>query len=77
MAKRITCQTFDDLDGSEFAEGDGEHVEFSLRGVFYQIDLSAANVAQLEQALRPFIDAADKVSGTPRLRRKNSRVKAT
>lgn len=76
MAERIVCRTFDDLDGTEIADGSGEHIEFSLRSVFYQLDLSSANVAKLELALRPFIDAADTVSGTPRNRRRNSRVKA-
>ena len=64
MAERIVRQLIDDLDGSEIADGGGERVEFSLRGVEYQIDLAAANIAKLDKALKPFVEAAVKVRGT-------------
>lgn len=64
MAERIVRQLIDDLDSTEIPEGGGERVEFSLRGVDYQIDLSAANVAKLDKALKPYIDAAMKLRGT-------------
>lgn len=63
MAERIVRQLIDDIDGTEIPDGDGERVEFSLRGVDYQIDLSAANVAKLNDHLKPFIEAAAKVGG--------------
>lgn len=63
MAERIVRQLIDDLDGSEIAEGGGERVEFSVRGVAYQIDLSTANVAKFDKALKPFVDKAMKVRG--------------
>lgn len=64
MAERIVRQLIDDLDGSEIAEGGGERVEFSLRGVDYQIDLSAANAAKFDKALKPFVDGAMKLRGS-------------
>lgn len=64
MAERIVRQLIDDLDGSEIADGAGERIEFSLRGVEYQIDLSSTNVAKLDKALKPYVDAAAKVRGT-------------
>jgi hypothetical protein len=64
MAERIVRQLIDDLDGTEIPDGGGEHVEFSLRGVDYQIDLSAANIAKLDKALQPYVDAAMKLRGS-------------
>jgi hypothetical protein len=61
MAERMVRQLLDDLDGTEILDGDGERVVFAVRGTSYQIDLSSNNVAKLEQALKPFIDAAVKV----------------
>lgn len=69
MAEVIVRQLIDDIDGSEIRDGDGERVEFAFRGIDYQIDLSAANAANLERALKPYIDAAAKVRGAGRLRR--------
>ncbi len=69
MAEVIVRQLIDDIDGSEIRDGGGERVEFSFRGVDYQIDLSAANAANLEKALMPYIDAAAKVRGAGRPRR--------
>lgn len=72
MAERVVRQLIDDLDGSEIPDGGGERVEFSLRGVAYQIDLSASNAAKLDKALRPYTEAALKVRGG-----RGRRVKST
>lgn len=72
MAERIVRQLIDDMDGSEIPEGGGERVEFSVRGTSYQIDLSSANVAKLDKALKPYVEAAAKVRNT-----RGSRGKAT
>lgn len=64
MAERIVRQLIDDIDGSEIPEGGGERIEFSVRGVSYQIDLSAANSAKLDKALKPYVEAAAKVRST-------------
>ena len=72
MAERILRQLIDDIDGSDITDGAGERVEFSLRGSSYQIDLSEANVAKLEKALKPYIDAAMKVRSARATRTKVS-----
>lgn len=69
MAEVIVRQLIDDIDGSEIRDGGGERVDFSFRGTDYQIDLSAANIAKLEKALKPYIDAAAKVRSGGRARR--------
>jgi len=51
MAERVIRQIIDDIDKSEIAEGEGERIEFTFRGVAYQLDLSNANVAKLEKVL--------------------------
>jgi hypothetical protein len=63
VAERIVRQLIDDLDGSEIADGNGERLAFTVRGVAYQIDLSAANAAKFDKALKPYVDAAMKVRG--------------
>lgn len=63
MAERVVRQLIDDIDGSEIPDGGGERLVFSLRGVDYQIDLSTANVAKLDKALKPYVDAALKLRG--------------
>ncbi len=63
MAERIVRQLIDDLDGSEIPDGAGERVVFSLRGTEYQIDLSKANVAKLEKAFKPYVEAGSKIRG--------------
>lgn len=68
MAERVVRQLIDDIDGSDISDGAGERVEFSLRGVTYQIDLSNANVTKLDKALKPYLAAATKV-GSARSKR--------
>jgi nucleoid-associated protein Lsr2 len=69
MAEVIVRQLIDDIDGSEIRDGGGDRIDFAFRGVDYQIDLSDANIAKLEKALKPYIDAAAKVRGGGRARR--------
>ena len=76
MAERIVRQLIDDIDGSEISDGGGERIEFSLRGVEYQIDLSTANIAKLDKALKPYVDAAAKVRGGGNRRVKSTGAKA-
>ena len=59
MAKKTTVMLVDDLDGSQ-AE---EQVSFAVDGRSYEIDLSAANVARLRDALAPYISAARRTGG--------------
>ena len=52
----------DDLDGS----GNAETVTLSLNGTAYEIDLAPKNLAKLEKALAPYIDAGRRVSARSR-----------
>ncbi len=72
MAERIVRQLVDDMNGAEIEEGAGERIQFSLRGVDYQIDLTLANVAKLDKALKPYVEAATKIRGTKGRRAKTS-----
>jgi hypothetical protein len=65
MAERIIRQLIDDLDQTEIPDGKGGSVEFALRGTKYTIDLTNANIAKLDKALAPFVEAAAKASGRP------------
>jgi hypothetical protein len=73
VAERIVYQLIDDIDGSEIADGGGERIEFSLRGSSYQIDLSTANIAKLDKAIKPYVEAAMKVRGGRSPRGKGSK----
>jgi len=59
VAKQTTVTLVDDLDGSEA----DEQIEFAVDGRSYEIDLSAANVARLRDALSPFVSAARRTGG--------------
>lgn len=63
MAERVIHQLIDDLDGSEIADGKGGSVEFAVRGVAYRIDLTTANAAKFDKAVKPYVDAATRVGG--------------
>jgi hypothetical protein len=62
MAQKIQTLFIDDIDGTE-AEGT---VRFGLNGTDYEIELSAAHVADLRDALAPFIAASRKAPRAPR-----------
>ncbi len=57
MAKKVTVQLVDDLDGTPIPEGEGATVVFSIDRKSYEIDLSDANQDKLRDALAPFIEA--------------------
>jgi hypothetical protein len=59
MAKLTVIQMTDDLDGSEATQS----VEFAFRGQSYTIDLNDANAADFDDALAPYIAAAQKSGG--------------
>jgi len=62
MAKKTITILTDDLDGEELPAG-SRSTRFSLDGVEYEIDLSAANARALADALAPYIAAARRVGG--------------
>ena len=73
MAKTTLIEITDDLDGSKNAE----EISFSFRGTDYTIDLGKKNLAALEKALKPYIDAASKVSKGPAVKRRSTKTANT
>lgn len=65
MAQKVNIILVDDLDGGSA----DENVKFGLDGVNYEIDLSAANAAELRSSLERFINAARKAPGGGRAQR--------
>jgi nucleoid-associated protein Lsr2 len=65
VAQRTQILYVDDIDGSE-AEGT---VRFGLDGADYEIDLNKKHADKLAKAIRPYIDAARKVSSSRRAAR--------
>lgn len=59
MAQRVEIIHVDDIDGSKA----DENVKFSLDGISYEIDLSAANATKLREAMAPYLGAARSVGG--------------
>ncbi len=57
MAKRVSVELVDDLDGTPIADGEGGTIVFSLERRSYEIDLSDANLAALRDSLAPYISA--------------------
>ncbi len=63
MAQKTIVQFTDDLDGTEASQT----VEFGYQGKTYKLDLNDKNAAELEEALAPYIAAAQQADGgTPR-----------
>ena len=60
QVKTTVTSVTDDLDGSANAST----VTFGYSGASYEIDLSKKNAAALDKLLKPYIDAARKVSGS-------------
>lgn len=65
MARTTHVVITDDMDGSEGAQ----EVSFAFQGTEYTIDLGEKNLAKLEKALTPFIEAGSKVSARRSTRR--------
>ncbi len=59
MAQKTIVQFTDDLDGSEASQT----VEFGYQGKTYKLDLNDRNAAELEEALAPYIAAAQRADG--------------
>jgi len=68
MAQKVQVLLVDDISGAEAAET----VSFSLDGVSYEIDLTAANAKKLRDDLATWVGHARRSGG-----RKNSRRSAT
>jgi hypothetical protein len=72
MARQMLVVLKDDIDGSEAVES----INFSVRGIGYEIDLSAKNTAAFDKALLKWIDAARRAPRGRPTRRPRSTVDA-
>ncbi len=59
MAKQTVIHMTDDIDGSAATQT----VEFSYRGKSYSVDLNDSNASDFDDALAPYISAAEKAGG--------------
>jgi len=71
MAKKtkILVEVVDDLDGTPLSEDQAVEVIFGWGGSSYRMDLGRSNAHKLESMIKPYVDAAEKVSsgrGRPR-----------
>jgi len=64
MAQKVQIVLVDDLDGGPA----DEQVKFGLDGVGYEIDLSAANAAQLRDALAKYVAHGRRANPVPRVK---------
>ncbi len=60
MAQKVITEFIDDIDGSP-AE---RTVTFAVDGAYYEIDLSAENIAEFKSVIGGFIKSARKVKGS-------------
>lgn len=66
MAKRVTIQLVDDIDGSIIDDKSGETIGFAVNGVEYEIDLKAKNATEFHRKLDYYIEHATRVGGRKR-----------
>lgn len=66
MAKRVTTQLVDDIDGSVIDDDSGETIEFAVNGVEYAIDLKKKNANEFHRKLDYYIEHATRVGGRKR-----------
>lgn len=66
MAKQVSVQLIDDIDGSVIDENSGETIEFSVSGVEYVIDLKTKNANEFHRKLNYYIDHGTRVGGRKR-----------
>ena len=66
VAKRVTTQLVDDIDGSVIDDESGETIAFSINGVDYEIDLNSKNANAFHHKLDYYIGHAIRVGGRKR-----------
>lgn len=59
----VTVEYVDDITGDALTEAQVNTVRFGFSGTEYEIDLSKKNADALEKALKPYVEAARRVSG--------------
>lgn len=71
MARRTIEIFVSDLSGEEIEEDEARTISFAYEGRVYSIDLSTSEGEEFDDAIKPYIDAAQKIS-TPRASRRSS-----
>lgn len=66
MAKQVTTQLVDDIDGSVIDDESGETIEFAVSGVEYVIDMKTKNANEFHRKLDYYIEHATRVGGRKR-----------
>lgn len=66
MAKQVSVQLIDDIDGSVIDDQAGETIEFSVSGVDYVIDLKPKNANEFHRKLGYYIEHATRTGGRKR-----------
>ena len=66
VARRVTTQLVDDIDGSVIDDESGETIEFAINGVEYSIDLKAKNANEFHRKLDYYVGHATRVGGRKR-----------
>lgn len=67
MARKITTEITDDIDGTPGAET----FRFGIFGTQYEIDLAHQNLARLEDSLRPFMTNGRKITAPQKTTRRS------
>ncbi|WP_032385485.1 histone-like nucleoid-structuring protein Lsr2 [Rhodococcoides fascians] len=66
MARIVSVELVDDIDGTVIEEGAGETVEFAVGGVEYVIDLKTKNANEFHRKLDYYIRYATRTGGRKR-----------
>lgn len=66
MARQVTTQLVDDIDGSVISDESGETIEFAVSGVEYMIDLKDKNATEFRRKLDYYIKHSTRVGGRKR-----------
>lgn len=75
MARRTIEVVLSDLSGEEIEEEDVRSISFSVDGVSYNIDLTVSEGEEFDEAIQPYIEAAQKVSAPRATRRASASAK--
>ncbi|MEH3002125.1 MULTISPECIES: histone-like nucleoid-structuring protein Lsr2 [Bacillati] len=77
MSKKTIVQLVDDLTEEAINEGEGETVQFSFDGNFYEIDLNHINAAAFREVLDRHAHAGRKIPRSTRRSGSKTRVKSS
>ncbi|MFD1506997.1 Lsr2 family protein [Georgenia yuyongxinii] len=66
MATKMITELVSDLSGRPIERGKGRSIDFSYEGVLYRVDLTNDELADFENALRPYLEAGRKIEGQRR-----------